>query len=351
MLVACKRSTQISAISLSLLTALLLTVPSQAAPPAPFKVFNTWKLGGDGSWDYLKVDEAAHLLYIARLNRIMVVDTQTGKLVREIDGLQHAHGVALDDKGQVGYISDGGAGSVLVFDRSTFKVIATIPAGKNPDAVLFEPTQRRVFTFNGASKNATVIDASSNKVLATISMPGKPEFSVTDGTGNVFVNIEDTNQLLQIDAASMKVTATWPLAPCKAPSGLAIDIEHHRLFAVCDNTKMAIVNSQSGKLVAAAPIGEGSDAVAFDSKRGLILSSNGESGNLTILHQDSPDQYTTLQTLNTLPGARTLALNPTTGEIYTVSATLGQRPAPTKDIPNPRPPVVPNSFVVLVIGR
>ena len=351
MLIACKRSTHISAISFSLLTALLLAVPSRAAPPAPFKVLNTWKLGGDGSWDYLKVDEAAHLLYIARLDRIMVIDIQTGKLVSEIGDLQHAHGIALDDTGRIGFISDGGAGSVLVFDRSTFKVIATIPAGKNPDAVLFEPTQRRVFTFNGASKNATVIDAPSKKVIATIPMPGKPEFSVTDGTGNVFVNIEDTNQLLQIDAVNMKVTATWPLAPCKAPSGLAIDIEHHRLFSVCDNAQMAIVNSQSGKLVAMAPIGEGSDAVAFDSKRGLVLSSNGESGNLTILHQDSPDQYKTLQTLNTLPGARTLALNQTTGEVYTVSATLGHRPAPTKEVPNPRPPIVPNSFVVLIIGR
>ena len=282
------------------------------------------------------------IFYISlALNRIMVVDTQTGKLVTEIGGLQHAHGIALDDKGQVGYISDGGAGSVLAFNRSTFKIIATIPAGKNPDAILFEPTKRRVFAFNGGSKDATVIDASSNKVIATIPLPGKPEFSVTDGNGNVFVNIEDTNQLLEIDAATMKVTATWSLAPCKAPSGLAIDIEHHRLFSVCDNAKMTVVDSQSGKLVATAPIGEGADAVAYDSKRGLVLSSNGESGNLTILHQDSPDHYTTLQTLTTLSGARTLALNPTTGEIYTVSATLGHKPAPTKDVPNPRPPILP----------
>lgn len=351
MIFASKRFTSISTILLTLLAEVSLVIPAQAAPAALFKVINTWKLGGDGSWDYLKVDEAAHLLYIARLNRIMVVDTQTGKLVTEIGGLQRTHGVALDDKGKIGYISDGGAGSVLAFDRSTFKVIATVPAGKNPDAILFEPTQRRVFAFNGTSKNTTVIDASSNKVIATIPMPGKPEFSVTDGGGNIYVNIEDTNQLLHIDAATMKVTATWSLAPCKAPSGLAIDVEHHRLFSVCDNAKMTILDSQSGKLVATAPIGEGADAVAFDSKHGLVFSSNGESGNLTILHQDSPDHYTTLQTLTTLPGARTLALNPTTGEIYTVTASLGQRPAPTQDNPNPRAPIVPNSFVVLVVGR
>jgi len=348
---AFKRSTRNAALSVTLFSAILLPAMALAAPQAPFKVNHTWKLGGDGSWDYLKVDDSAHLLYIARLNRIMVVDTQTGKLVTEIAGLQRTHGVALDDKGQVGYISDGGAGSVLAFDRSTFKVIATVPAGKNPDAILFEPTQRRVFAFNGGSKDATVIDASSNKVIATIPMPGKPEFSVTDGSGNVFVNIEDTNQLLHIDAATLKVTATWSLAPCKAPSGLAIDVEHHRLFSVCDNAKMTIVDSQSGKLVATAPIGEGADAVAYDSKHGLVLSSNGESGNLTVLHQDSPDHYTTLQTLTTLPGARTLALNPTTGDIYTVTATLGHRPAPTKEMPNPRPPILPDSFVALVIGR
>jgi YVTN family beta-propeller protein len=349
MLVSRKRLIHCAAFSAALTTALLL--PALASSQTPFKVKNTWKLGGDGSWDYLKVDESAHLLYIARLNRIMVVDIQTGKLVTEIGGLQRTHGVALDDKGRVGYISDGGAGSVLAFDRSTFKIIATIPAGKNPDAILFEPTQRRVFAFNGASKDATVIDTSSNRVIATIPMPGKPEFSATDGSGNVFVNIEDTNQLLHIDAASMKVAATWSLAPCKAPSGLAIDVEHHRLFSVCDNAKMTIVDSQSGKLVATAPIGEGADAVAFDSKRGLVLSSNGESGTLSILRQDSPDHYTTVQTLKTLPGARTLALNPTTGEIFTVTATLGHRSAPTKEVPNPRAPIVPDSFAILVIER
>jgi YVTN family beta-propeller protein len=346
-----RRSTRTSLSCFALLNVLSAALLAQPANTAPFNVLENWKLGGDGSWDYLKADESVHLLYIARLNRIMVVDTQAGKLVIEIDGLQHTHGVALDDKGKVGYISDGGAGSVLVFDRSTFKVIAAVPAGKNPDAVLFEPTQRRVFAFNGSSKDATVIAASSNRVIGTIPLPGKPEFSATDGSGNVFVNIEDTNELLRIDSATLKVTAAWPIAPCKAPSGLAIDIEHHRLFSVCDNARMTVVDSQSGKLVATAPIGEGSDAVAYDSRRGLVLSSNGESGNLTILHQNSPDHYTVLQTLTTLPGARTLALNQSTGEIYTVSATLGHRPAPTKEMPDPKPPILPNSFVVLAIGR
>jgi YVTN family beta-propeller protein len=327
------------------------TARASTAPEAAFTVKDTWRLGGDGSWDYLSVDGAAHLLYIARLNRIMVVDTQSGKLVNEIGGLQHSHGVAFDDKGQLGYISDGGSGSVIAFDRSTLKIVTTIPAGKNPDAILFEPTKRRVFAFNGASKDATVIDAATNKVLTTIPLPGKPEFSATDGNGNVFVNIEDTNQLLHIDAATLKVTASWSLAPCKAPSGLAIDVEHNRLFSVCDNAKMTVVDCQSGKLIATAPIGEGADAVVYDNKRGLVFSSNGEGGNLTILHQDSPDHYTVRQTLTTKPGARTLALDDTTGEIYTVTASMGHKPAPTKEVPNPKATVLPDSFVVLVVGH
>jgi YVTN family beta-propeller protein len=322
-----------------------------APAEAQFKLQDTWKLGGDGSWDYLTVDAQAHLLYIARLDRIMVVDTASGKLVTEIGGLQHAHGIAFDDQGKVGYISDGGAGSVLVFDRATYKVLAAIPAGKNPDAVLFEPTQRRVFAFNGASKDATVIDAQSNKVIATLPMPGKPEFSVTDGNGNVFVNIEDSSEVLHLDASSLKIAAAWSLAPCKAPTGLAIDVAHHRLFSVCDNDKMAIVDSQSGKLVSAAPIGAGADAVAYDASRGLVFSSNGESGTMTILHQQTADRYVVLQNLQTKLGARTLAVDAANGSAYTVSAALGRKPPATKDNPRARPPVLPGSFVVLVLAR
>ena len=346
-----KHFTCLSTVAFILMAAALLTLPAHAAPDSPFKMLKTWKLGGDGSWDYLKVDEPSHLLYIARQTRIMVVDTKAGKLIAEIGGLQRTHGVALDDQGKIGYISDGGAGSILAFDRSNFKIITTIPAGKNPDAILFEPSQRRVFAFNGGSKNATVVDTSTNKVIATIPLPGKPEFSATDGVGNVFVNIEDTNQLLRIDAVALKVAATWPLGPCKAPSGLALDIAHHRLFSVCDNAKLTVVDSQSGRLVATTTIGEGADAVAFDGKRGLVFSSNGESGTLTVVRQESPDRYSVIQTLPTKGGARTLGLNEASGEIYTVTATLGPKPAPTKDVPSPRPPILPNSFITLVIGR
>jgi DNA-binding beta-propeller fold protein YncE len=188
-------------------------------------------------------------------------------------------------------------------------------------------------------------------VIATLPMPGKPEFSVTDGSGNVFVNIEDSSEVLHLDASSLKITAAWSLAPCEAPTGLAIDVVHHRLFSVCDNNKMAIVDSQSGKLVAAAPIGEGADAVAYDASRGLVFSSNGESGSMTILHQQTADRYSVLQNLSTKLGARTLAVDAANGSVYTVSASLGRKPPATKGNPKARPPVLPGSFVVLVLAR
>ena len=333
------------------LFSLLLTVTSTLAEPptsAPLKLKDTWTLGGDGSWDYMTIDSQTHILYIARLDRVMLVDTQTGKLIAEIGGLQHVHGVAFDTAGKLGYISDGGAGKILVLDRATHKIIESIPAGKNPDAVLFEPTQRRVFTFNGVSHDATVIDSATNKVIATLPMPGKPEFSVTDGAGNVYVNIESTSSVLRIDASTLKVTATWPLSPGKGPSGLAIDTLHHRLFSVCDNDKMAILDSQTGKLVAAPAIGEGADAVAYDPTNELVFSSNGESGTMTILHPAAAG-YTVLQTLPTRLGARTMAVDASTGLVYTVSSSLGPKPSPSN--PKRRPAIIPGSFVILSFAR
>ena len=338
-------------ISTLALTSLVYAAPPQDAFSQNYKVEKTWKLGGDGSWDYLTVDSPNHLLYIARLNRVMVVDTSSGSLVSEIGGLKHAHGVALDDNGRTGYISDGGAAQVVVFDRSSYKAIATIPTGENPDSILIEPVSRHLFVFNGASKSATVVDENTNAVLTTIPLPGKPEFSVTGEGGNVFVNIEGSSQIVRIDASSLTVTGSWPLTPCEGPTGLSIDAVHHRLFAVCDNKKMAVVDSISGKLLATVPIGEGPDAVVYDPVRNMIFSSNGESGDLTVVQQATPNLYTKIQTLRTKLGARTMAADSVSGKLYTVSATLGPKPAATASVPKPKPAVLPNSFVVLVIGQ
>lgn len=333
-----------------LATAVALSPVAYAQKSGEFQVKQTWKLGGDGGWDYLFVDSPAHVLYITRGNRVMAVDLDTGKEKGEITGLGGTHGVALNPDGRRGYISDGAAGMIRVFDRSSFQVTASVPAGTNPDSILYEPTTHSVYAFNGRSKNATVMDTNTNAVVATIPLPGKPEFSQADGEGHVFVNIEDTSQLVRIDAASHKVMDVWPLAPCESPSGLAIDAAHHRLFSVCDNKLMAITDSESGKIVATQPIGDGPDADRFDAKNQLAFSSNGE-GNLTIVKEESPDTFHVVQTLPTKRGARTLALDSATGTIYLVTADFGPRPAATAQNAHPRPAILPDTFEVLVVGR
>ena len=313
-----------------------------------FQVRKTWRIGGDGWWDYLTADPQAHRLYIGRANRVQIVDTDTGKLVHEIGGMQGVHGVALDDRGKFGYISDGAANAVRVFDRTTLEVTANIPAGENPDAILFEPSTQRVFAFNGRGKSATVIDSATDKVLATIPLPGKPEFAQTDNKGAIYVNIEDRNQIVRIDAKDLKVTAAWYIAPCESPTGLAIDRANRRLFSVCDNKLMTVVDADTGHVVATPVIGDGPDGTRYDAKRHLIFSSNGE-GTLTVVQQKSASSYQPVQTLTTLRGARTLALDAVSGTIYLVTASFGARPAPTPLNPRPRPAMVPNSFVVLVV--
>ena len=324
---------------------------AMALSQAPtFQVERIWHIGGDGGWDYLTIDPTMHRLYIARGNRVQVVDTRTGKLAGELTGMDHTHGIALNSDGKTGYVSDGGAGLVRVFDRRTLKQTATIPAGKNPDAILFDPDTHRVFAFNGHSQSATAIDTRTNSVLTTIPLPGKPEFAQSEGAGNIFVNIEDKSELARIDAHTLKVTATWPLAPCESPSGLSIDTEHHRLFSVCDNKVMAVVDSGNGHVVASVPIGNGPDSTRYDAHRRLVFSPNGQDGTLTVVRQESADKYTPVQTVTTQKGARTMALDPTSGDLYLVTAQFGPRPAASPANPHPWPTMVPGSFVVLVVG-
>ena len=281
---------------------LTLQAVNVMAADGPYKLEQTWELGGDGGWDYLAVDSPAHLLYIARGNRVMVVDTTSGKLVGEIGGLQGVHGIAFDATGKYGYISDGAAGAIRVFDRATRQVTQTVPAGKNPDAIVYEPTKKYVLAMNGRSNDATVLDTATNKVVATISLPGKPEFAVADGKGAVFVNLEDKSEIAKLDLNSLKVTTTWSLSPCESPSGLAMDTAHRRLFSVCDGKKMAVSDADSGKVVATAEIGDGPDAAGFDPKDQFAFSSNGE-GNFSVVKEDSPNSYSTIQTLPTKRGA------------------------------------------------
>jgi len=323
----------------------LALVPSQAQ--APYKVVDQWKIGGTGGWDYLLADPAAHLLYVTHGPRVEVVDTTTGKAVGAITGMKGTHGIALVPGGKVGYISDGGSNAVVVFDRHSFTTLATIPTQTNPDGIVYEPVTATVWAFNGRSKSVSVIDTASNTVVATIPLPGKPEFPTVDGKGNVFDNIENTNQIVQLDAKSKAITATWRLTS-ESPSGAAIDTEHGLLFAVCDGKQMAVVDAATGKQIASAAIGTGPDAAGFSAQYQLAFSSNGE-GTLSVV--DTAHGFKTIETLPTMKGARTMAYDPSTDRVYLTFAQYGPTPAATPEVPRPRPTLLPDSFTVLVVGR
>ncbi len=334
---------------LALCALALSSAPLQAQ--GPFHIEHEWKLGGDGGWDYLAVDPQSHLLYITRGTHVMVVDTAQGKQVADIPGLHGIHCVVFSSDGLHGYITDGGANEVAVFDRRTNTIEKTIAVGDHPDGAVFEPVTKTVWAFNGRGHSVSVIDTATDTVVATIALPGKPEFPVADGQGSVYDNIEDKSEIVRLDAKTHTLAATWPIAPGESPSGLAIDRAHRRLFAVCDNQKMAVVDADTGKVVAAPTIGDGPDAARFSDNGQFAFSSNG-GGTLTIVHEDSPDSYTVAQDLPTKRGARTMAMDPDGSRVYLVTAEFGPRPAaPTADNPHMRPPLVPGSFEVIVAGK
>jgi YVTN family beta-propeller protein len=334
------------------LALLIAPIAAGAADGAKMEVLQRWKLGGEGGWDYLLADPAKERVFISRGTRVDVISSESGKLIGSIPDTQGVHGIALAKGLNRGYTSNGRANSVTVFDLDTLKVIqeTKIP-GRNPDAILYEPAAKHVFTFNGASKDVTVLDGSSLAVVATIPVPDKPEFAADDGHGQIFVNIEsEPGQMAVIDTAKLAVKAIWPLPGCNSPSGLAIDGAHHRLFSVCDGKVMAVTDGASGRQVALVPIGEHPDAAAYDEKRGIVYSSNGE-GTLSVIRQDSADHYSVAETLSTQRGARTMALDGKTGKIFLVTADFGPAPAPTAAQPRPRPTLIADSFVVLVVGK
>jgi YVTN family beta-propeller protein len=320
-----------------------------AAAAQTYHVVDKWRLGGQGGWDYLLSDDAAHRLYVTHNARVEVVDSTTGKPIGAITGLKSTHGVALNPDGKTGYISDGAGNAIVVFDRKSLAVQATVPAGTNPDGITFEPTTNTVWAFNGHSKNVSVLDTRTNTIVATTPLPGKPEFPHADGHGSVFANIEDQNSIVKVDAKSHQILATWKLEGCDSPSGLAIDRTAHRLFSVCDGGKMAIVDDSTGKVLGLASIGDGPDAAAFDPKHKLAFSSNGQSGTLSVVDTSKPG-FPTVQTVKTERGARTMTLDLSTGRIYLVTAQFGPAPAPTADRPHPRPSILPDSFELLVVA-
>jgi hypothetical protein len=320
------------------------------APPAGYRIHKTIAVGGDGGWDYLAFDSAARRLYITRATRVTVLDPDSGKTVGEIPNLSGVHGVALAQDLGRGFISNGRSDKVTVFDLKSLKVLSELKStGQNPDAILYDPTTHRVFAFNGRSASATVFEGASGQVAGTIPLGGRPEFAASDGKGSVFVNIEDKNELVAIDAAKLTVAKRWPLAGCDEPSGLAIDAAHQRLIAGCGNEVAPIVDGSSGRMVAKLPIGKGVDATGFDPGTALGYASCGD-GTLTVMREETPDKWTVVAKAATRQGARTMAVDEKTHEVYLATAEFGPRPAPTAAEPHPRPPIIPGSFVILVVG-
>jgi DNA-binding beta-propeller fold protein YncE len=339
-------------LSLGTAAAAILAAPSvvhaQAAPG--YHVIHRINAGGEGGWDYITVDPDGNRLFVSRGTHAMVIDLGRNSVAGDIPNTAGIHGVALAPELNRGFTTNGRDTSVTIFDYKTLAPIAVVKIpGRGPDAILYDPVTKRVFTFNGGTSNATAIDAANGTVVGTVDLGGRPEAAVSDG-GKAYVNLEDKSQIAVFDPKTLAVLARWPLAPCEEPSGLAIDHVHQRLFAGCGNKTMAIVDMRTGKVVASPAVGDGVDAAGFDPGTQLAFTSNGE-GTITVVHEDTPDKYTVVETVPTQRGARTMAVNPKTHRLYTVTAEFGPTPAPTADRPRPRPPMLPGTFVVLELDR
>lgn len=314
-----------------------------------YHVLNKVKIGGTGGWDYVAVDSAAHRLYATHGTIVEVVDLDAGKPVGQVTQLHGVHGVALAPGLNKGFISNGQSQSVTIFDLKTLAKLGEPATGMNPDSICFEPKTQRVFTFNGRSNDSTAIDAKTGEPLTTFPVGGKPEFCVADGTGKLFVNLEDKSSIVEIDAAKPAVLRTASLAPCDSPSGLALDTKDGVLFSVCDNKMMAVTDLTSLKVVATPAIGAGPDAAGFDPGTGLAFSSNGD-GTLTIV-KNTGGKWDTVDTVMTERGARTMTVDPRTHRLYLLAAEYGPPAEAKGGEKKGRPTVVPDSFHVLVIGK
>lgn len=325
---------------------------AKTPPPkkaANISVLRSLKVGGEGGWDYVSLDSKGARIYVPRSTRVMVMDLD-GNLKGEIPNTSGVHGVAFAKELDRGFTSNGRANTMTVFKLSTLEVVKEVKTtGENPDAILYDPATRQVFTFNGRGKNATVFNAETLEVAGTIPMGGKPEFAVSDGQGQVFVNVEDTHELLAIDTRARAVKSRWPLKPLEEPTGLASDGAHHLLFAVGGNKLMAVVDAGTGQVLQTLPIGQGCDGAAFDPATGLAYASNGE-GTLTVIRSDGAKHFSVVATIPTRKGARTMALDEKTHLIYLPTADFGPAPE-AKPGQRSRAPMLPGTFQLVVVGE
>ncbi len=319
------RLTLLLALTLSGLAAARIT--TQVARAAELRVLNTFEVGGSGGWDYPTVDPAAHRLYIARGTRIMVLDAERGTLLGEVADLQGAHGVALVPDRNLGFATSGRENAIAVFDLTTLKVLRKIKSGQNPDAILYDPASQKIFAFCGRSGDATILDpAKLDQAPVSLPLGGKLEAGVADGVGHVYVNDESKSEIIAVDSKQLKVLAHWSLAPAERPTGLALDSQHHRLFSGCGNKNMAILDSDTGKLLARVPIGSGVDGVAFDPQLGA-LSANGRDGTLSVVREGPAGEFKVVQTLKTFISARTITNDLKTHQAFLPATVPGENGA------------------------
>jgi len=320
-----------------------------AADPG-YHVIKIIHLGGEGGWDYPTVDGAARRLYISRGTHVMVMDIDSEKLVGDIPDTLGVHGIAVAPELNRGFTSNGRANTATIFDLKTLKILGQVKTGTNPDAILYDPASRRVFTFNGRSNDATVFDASSGEVVGTLVLGGKPEFAVADSKGKVYVNIEDTSEVVELDSIKLAVVKRYSLSPCEEPTGMGLDSEHHRIFTGCHNKVMAVLDTETGRVIAIVPIGQGVDANGYDPGTGLAFSSNGD-GTLTVVKGSSSGKFDVVQSVSTQRGARTMVIDPKTHRIYLPTAELSSPSATTPEEHRARPTFVQDSFAILVVGQ
>jgi len=329
------------------IVALCLAEPASAQ----YAVSHTYQLGGEGGWDYVIPDPAHHRLFIARQNRVMVVDERTGKVLGEITGIHGAHGVALVDRTGRGFATSSDDSSIYRFDANTLKILSRIPADEDADAIIYDSASHRVLSFNGDAHNATVVDARTAKLVRNVPLGGKPESGVAAGNGKVYVNLTDVSEVVEIDAQTLNVARRWSTAPCKQPVAMAIDVAHGRLFSGCRSGVAAVSDIGAGTIVATLPIGQGVDGAAFDPATGDAFFSTID-GTLTIIHEDAPNAYHVVQSLPTIDRGRNMGIDPLTHQVFVVGAKFGPTPAEsTAANPRRRPPMIPGSFTLLVIER
>jgi DNA-binding beta-propeller fold protein YncE len=331
-----------AALALTLAAAAMLS--AQSSPS--YHVTHTYTLGGEGSWDYVVPDPPHHRVFIARQNRVMVVDEDNGTLLGEVTGTNGAHGTAIAESTGHGFATSGNDQSVVMFDLKTFQVLGRIPAAEDADAIVYDGASNRVFTLNGDAHSSTVIDPKAGTLITNIALGGKPEYGASAGDGKVYANLTDISEVVEIDAKTATVARRWSTAPCKQPVSMAIDTAHHRLFSGCRSGVMAISDYQAGKVVATVPIGAGVDGAGYDAASGNAFASNAD-GTLTVIHQDTPDIYHAAETVQTPQGSRNMGLDPTTHRLYLASARFGEAPAGGRG----RRPVLPGTFAVLVIEK